>query len=194
LSIIISIGVIIYFIVDQFEYSLVHRFTFWVLPLFTCYLFAKTFIWSPLNLVLVVAIAIFAALVSRFQANATQVRQEKRVRYYFENAQHQEVPVYRRVVTSQGGRRYLAGWLLVIVVQVIIEVTYLNKALTAHHVWEIVWEEIVADLLTVYRFAVAGRHTSWIIWALLGFTSLGYTLWLSRRSPEVHDAIFPSHD
>lgn len=190
MTIILSIVVIIYFVIDQFEYSLVHRFSFWLLPLFTCYLFMKTFVYSPLNLGLAVALAIFAAAVSYFQAAATQIRQEKRIQLYFENDQHEEVPVYRRVVTSQGGRRYLEGWLLVLLVQIIIEVTYLNKALSVHNVWEIVWTEIIGDLLTTYRFATASSHTSWILWALMGFTSLGYTLWLSRRSPEVHEAIF----
>ncbi|WP_367376955.1 hypothetical protein [Levilactobacillus cerevisiae] len=102
--------------------------------------------------------------------------------------------MYRRVVTSQGGRRYLEGWVLVMIVQVVIEVTYLNKAFTAHNVWEMVWEEIIGDLVSFYRFTSGTRQTSWIIWALLGFTSLGYTLWLARRSPEVHEAIFSSNN
>ena len=84
--------------------------------------------------------------------------------------------------------------MIVIIAQVIIEATYLHETITTHKIWEVVWEEVLADLLTPYRFVTSGAHTSWILWALTGFTSLGYTLWLSHQFPKVRQAVFGAKD
>ncbi|MFC6181241.1 hypothetical protein [Lactiplantibacillus daowaiensis] len=186
----VGILITIYFIHDQFEFSAIKRFSYWIIPIFTCYEFVTTFKWSTLNGLLLSGIVVFAYFVSRYQAMHTRIRLEETATTYFHDAAGQEVPIYRKVVTAQGGRHYLYGWLMVIGMQLLIEATYLHEHLTAHRVWTAFFEEIMADVLSFYRFASADSHTSWIIWALTAATSLGYTLWLAHRSPAARRTLF----
>lgn len=187
---IIIILILLHFFHEQFEFSSITRLGYWIIPIFTCYEFLKTFKWSPLNGSLLVGILIFASFVSRYQAQHTRIRLEETATTYFRNDHNQEVPIYQKVVTAQGGRHYLYGWLMVIGMQLLIEAVYLHENITAHKVWEDFFEEVMADVFSFYRFTMASDHTSGIIWALTAATSLGYTLWLAERSPAARRTLF----
>ena len=194
MTVVLVVAIMIYFIRDQFEYSPVHRVTFLLVPLFTCYMFMKAFGWTLLKGGILVLLMLFAAWISHYQAKTTQIREEHRPVSYFQDATGHEVPIYLKRVTSQGGHGYLRGWIMVIIAQIIIEATYLHETMSTHKIWEVVWDEVLADLLTPYRFVTSSAHTSWILWALTGFTSLGYTLWLSHQFPKVSQVVFDAKD
>lgn len=181
--------VFIKFIKDQFEFSAIRWISYWFIPIFCLYQFARTFTWSPLNVLLTVGLVLVAYLVGHYQTAHTQVRLEETGSQYFRDANGQEVPIYRKVVTAQGGRHYLYGWLIILVLQIVIEGTYLHEVLTVDHVFEATYKEVLADVLIFYRFS-GGRHSSWILWGLTAFSSLSYTLLLAHKSPLANRVLF----
>lgn len=95
----------------------------------------------------------------------------------------------KKVVTAQGGRHYLYGWLIILAVQILLEVIYLHERFTPLKIWEVFVDEVMADIFSFSRF-VGSNHTSWIIWALISFTSLSYTLWVAKISPIARRKLF----
>lgn len=181
--------IIIYFIYDQFEFSSISRISFWIIPGITLYQFFNTFKVTTVNLFIVLALIIFAIAIGYYQAIHTKIRLEETSSTFFRDTKGNEVPIYRKVITAQGGRHYLYGWLMVLAVQIIIEAVYLKVSLTPIKIWDIFLEEVMADLFSFTRF-VGSAHTSWIIWALTSFTSFGYTIWIARLSPLARRKLF----
>ncbi|GEO69148.1 hypothetical protein [Levilactobacillus acidifarinae] len=177
------------FIRDQFEFSSINRLSYWIIPIFCCYQFIRTFRWSPLNGGLTLLILLLALAIGRYQARHTRVRLEKTGSQYFRDTLGHEVPIYKKVITAQGGRQYLYGWLAVLIIQLVLEATYLHEVLTPGKVFEEATTEVLADVLTFYRLTGAS-HGSWILWALTAFSSLAYTLLLARKSPLAKQALF----
>lgn len=190
MTVLLIILIIVHFVKDQFDFSAVTRLGYWIIPIFTLYQFIRTFAWSTLNVVTLAIIVIFASWVGRYQARHTRIQLEETATTYFRDAQQHEVPIYRKVVTAQGGRHYLYGWLMTLGAQFVIELTYLHEHLTLSKIGAEFFTEVLADLMSFYRFTGAARHTSWTLWALTGATSLAYTLWLTRKSPAVKRTLF----
>ncbi|KRN94547.1 hypothetical protein [Companilactobacillus kimchiensis] len=181
--------IVIYFIHDQFEFSSISRVSFWIIPIFTLYQFFHTITWTGTNLSIVVLLALFATAVGYYQAIHTKIRLEETSSTFFRDTNDKEVPIYKKVVTAQGGRNYLYGWLIVLAVQILLEVIYLHESLTPLKIWDVFFEEVLADLFSFTRF-VGSKHTSWIVWALTSFTSLSYTLWIAKLSPMARRKLF----
>lgn len=181
--------IIIYFIYDQFEFSSISRISFWIIPGITLYQFFNTFKLTTANLFIVMGLIIFSLAIGYYQAIHTKIRLEETSNTYFRDTSGKEIPIYRKVITAQGGRHYLYGWLMVLLLQVIIEAVYLKVTLTPVKIWDIFLEEVLADLFSFTRF-VGSSHTSWIIWALTSFTSFGYTIWVAKLSPLARRKLF----
>lgn len=181
--------ILIYFIQDQFEFSKISRISFWIIPFSTLYQFFNTFVVNQTNLLIVAALIIFAIGIGYYQAVYTKVRLEETSSTFFRDNQGQEVPIYKKVVTAQGGRHYLYGWIIVLGVQILLEVLYLHERLTPLKIWDVFLEEVIADLFSFSRF-VGSEHTSWIIWALTSFTSFGYTFWIAHLYPLARRKLF----
>lgn len=188
LPIVIAI-VFVKFIKDQFEFSAITWISYWFIPIFCLYQFVRTFVWSPINVALTIGLIIVSVLVGHYQTAHTQVRLEETGSQYFRDANGQEVPIYKKVITAQGGRHYLYGWFVILVLQILIEGTYLHQVLTMDHVFEETYKEILADVMIFYRFTGA-RHSSWILWGLTAFSSLSYTLLLAHKSPLANRVLF----
>lgn len=177
------------FIHEQFEFSQINRLSYWLIPLFCGYQFIRTFRWSPVNGGWVLLILGLSLLIGTYQARHTIVRQEETGTQYFKDATGQEIPIYKKVITAQGGRHYLYGWAAVLILQIVIEVIYLHEELSVGLVFKEAYTEVLADVMTFYRFTGA-RPTSWIIWALVALSSLSYTVMLAHRSPLAQRALF----
>ncbi|MDV0430390.1 hypothetical protein RXV91_05815 [Lactiplantibacillus sp. DA1] len=185
------IGLIIYhFLHEQFEFSKITRLGYWIIPIFTLYQFGRTFTWSPINGLVLMIIIGFATWIGHYQARHTKIRLEETATTFFRDSEQHEIPIYRKVITAQGGRPYLLGWLMTLGAQFIIEITYLHEHLSWTKINQEFFQEVLADLITFYRFSASGRHTSWTLWALTGGTSLAYTLWLAHRSPAAKQTLF----
>jgi len=181
---------IFHFLHEQFQFSRITRIGYWFIPIFTFYQFFRTFVWSPLNAIIFVGILIAASLIGYYQAQHTRIQLEETATTYFRDAQQNEVPIYRKVITAQGGTSYLYGWLMTLVLQFIIEVAYLHEHLTVAKIGAEFFDEVLADLFSVFRFSNNVHNTSWTLWILIGGTSLAYTLWLAHRSPAARRTLF----
>ncbi|GEO78428.1 hypothetical protein FD29_GL001109 [Companilactobacillus mindensis DSM 14500] len=181
--------ILIYFIYDQFEFSSISRISFWIIPILTMYQFFNTVKWSKVNLVIILILILFAIAVGYYQADHTKIRLEETSSTFFRDQNGQEVPIYRKVVTAQGGRHYLYGWLIILIVQILLEVVYLHEKFIPLKIWDVFVEEVIADIFSFTRF-VGSEHTSWIIWALISFTSFSYTLWIAQMSPIARRKLF----
>lgn len=184
-----TVLILIYFIHDQFEFSSITRISYWIIPIFGLYQFFNTIKWNRLNLLIIILLAIFAAAIGYYQAIHIKLRLEETASTYFRDSNDQEVPIYKKTITAQGGRHYLYGWLMVFVIQLLIETIYLHESLTPVKIWDVFFDEVLADLFSFTRF-VDAKHTSWIIWALTSFTSLSYTLWIAKISPLARQKLF----
>ena len=153
------------------------------------YQFFNTVKWSKVNLVIILILILFAIAVGYYQADHTKIRLEETSSTFFRDQNGQEVPIYRKVVTAQGGRYYLYGWLIILIVQILLEVVYLHEKFTPLKIWDVFVEEVIADIFSFTRF-VGSEHTSWIIWALISFTSFSYTLWIAQMSPIARRKLF----
>lgn len=174
--------ILIYFIYDQFEFSSISRISFWIIPALALYQFFSTVKWTSVNIWIIIGLIIFSIGIGYYQASFTKVRLEETSSTFFRDTNGNEVPIYRKVVTAQGGRQYLNGWLIVLIVQILLEVVYLHEKLTPIKIWDVFIEEVMADIFSFSRF-VGSAHTSWIIWALTSFTSLSYSIWITRMYP-----------
>lgn len=174
--------ILIYFIYDQFEFSSISRLSFWIIPALTLYQFFQTVKWTQVNILIIIGLIIFSIGVGYYQAHNTAIRLEETSSTFFRDTEGKEVPIYRKVVTAQGGRQYLYGWLAVLIVQILLEAVYLHERLTPIKIWDVFLEEVMADIFSFSRF-VGKAHTSWIIWALTSFTSLSYSIWVAKMYP-----------
>ncbi|MEG0255078.1 MAG: hypothetical protein RR554_11880 [Vagococcus sp.] len=190
---ILIIGVIIYFIKEQYNFSDVRRLNFLFIPLFSLFQFLKQMNFNQgiyvlwLGIITVVSLAI-----GYYQANHSKVIQEKRVVSYFTDQEGREVPIYRKVVQSSGGTHYLFGWLLIFVFQLLMESFLFHKAITVSGSSKEILDEIIKDIFSVYR-VYDTEKTSWYVWALYGISSLSYTYFLGKKSPEFKEKIVQKH-
>ena len=179
-----------YFFREQFKFGKISRLNYWIIPLFMLFQLYKTFTWSSVNILTLALIVIFSTWIGHFQAIHTKIRLEETDVAYFRNAEQHEIPIYHKVITAQGGRYYLFGWFMTLGAQLIIELIYLHENLSWTTISQEFFKEVLADLIKFYRFSTMGGHNSWTLWALTGFTSLAYTLWLAHRSPAAKQALF----
>lgn len=190
MNVFMVILIFLYFIKKQFEFNPITPLGYWIIPLLSLYEFFLTFKWSLINLVLLLGILLFASAVGHYQAKHTKIQLEEIGISYFRDLSQNEVPIYRKSVTSEGGRHYLYGWLITIIIQLLIEAFYLGEHLTVGGIWEDFFREMVADILTVYRFSGIYKNVNWTIWALAGLTNLSYILCLTKKSQIARQALF----
>lgn len=184
---IVVVLVIIYFIREQFSFGTVGRLEYIIIPIFALYQFLAVFKATQMDFVLLAIIAIISILISRFQANGSRVRIEKVATYWIDNDQGEQ-PIYKKQVTSQGGRRYLLGWGAIVLIQIILELFFGHEVLNGGQIWGEVFKEIISDMFAWVRLGDAGQG-SWYIWALTGISSASYTYWMARKSPAFRSVI-----
>lgn len=187
---ILIIGIIIYYIKEQYSFSDVKRWTFLFIPLFSLYQFLRELSLGNVNNVLgLVLIALVSCGIGFYQAKYSKVKEENRVVSYFKDNEGQEVPIYKKIVKSYGGTHYLIGWLFICLFQLGIEAFLFNQKVTLSTSFNEILDEIVKDIFSVYRIYDLKR-TSWYVWALYGLSSLSYTYFLSKKSPEFKGKVF----
>lgn len=190
---ILIFGVIIYFIKEQYNFSDVKKLNFLFIPLFSLFQFLKQMDFSKSSYVLWLGMITLVSLgIGYYQAKHSKVIQEKRITSYFKDANGQEVPIYRKIVQSSGGTHYLIGWLLIFVFQLLMETLLFHKVITVSSSSKEILDEIIKDIFSVYR-VYDTEKTSWYVWALYGISSLSYTYFLGKNSPEFKEKIFRKH-
>ncbi|ANZ64994.1 hypothetical protein AYR62_13510 [Secundilactobacillus paracollinoides] len=184
----INIGVLVYFIYQQFNFGIVNRFKYLALPVFALYKLATIPGWQWSDVPWAILIAAIGLMISWYQAKGTKVREEHLAKYYFRNKDNDEVPVYTHAVTAKGGTAYLSGWVIIIIVEFGLEVVFSQLTLNNLNLYHLVVNEALETIATAYAMANPG-HGSWSVWSLTFFTSAGYTLWLMRKSSLVKDTL-----
>lgn len=178
---------LLYFIREQFEFSVVKKFTYFFLPVFS--LIQVLLVFEPSQKSwLILGIAIIAgALVGYYQARYSNILQELTPVYYFYE-DGKERKIYKKVVLVKGGHHYLYGWFAIFFVQVFIQIVILTQQedLTHH-----LYEELLNDLFSIYRFqGLEEKSDSWYAWALYGASSLFYLFFLMKKFPKVKEILF----
>lgn len=190
---ILIIGVIIYFIREQYNFSDVKKLNFLFIPLFSLFQFLKQMDFSQSSYVLWLGIITVVSLgIGYYQAKHSRIIQEKRAFSYFDDSEGNEVPIYRKVVKSCGGTHYLIGWLLIFVFQLLMESLLFHKVITVSGSSKEILDEIIKDIFSVYR-VYDTQKTGWYVWALYGISSLSYTYFLGKKSSVFKDKIFTKH-
>lgn len=184
---VIILILLIYFIHEQFEFSVVKKFTYFFLPGFSLIQVFLVFEPSSKNwLILAIAICIGGA-VGYYQATYSKIKQQLTPIYYFYEGK-KERKIYKKVVLVKGGRHYLYGWFTIFFVQIFIQIGLLaQKGEITHHLYE----ELLNDLFSIYRFqGLEEKSDSWYAWALYGASSLFYLFFLMRKYPKVQEILF----
>ncbi len=188
MALFLNIGVLVYFIYQQFNYGDVHKFRYFVLPLFALYKLVTISGWHTRDIPGVFLIAVVSLFISWFQAHGTRVREEHIAKYYFKNKAGKEIPIYSHSATARGGWYYLIGWGVILGIELLLEVNVSQMTLDNVNIGHLVFSETLQSLLAVYAVANPG-HNDWSVWSLTFFTSLGYTLWLMHKSAVVKEAL-----
>lgn len=192
---IIILAVIIYFIKEQFEFSNVTKLTYFFIPLFSLYQFLTLFSYSNLNIVFLFIILLTSVFVGHFQASHSIVKIENIPIYYYQDTKGNEKEIYKKTVKVKGGRNYLLGWLIIFSIQLILQYLVNHRGLSASEIGHELYEDILKDVLIIFRLADARSKTdAWYIWAMYGTSSLAYTHFLAAKSPSVHAALFRSKE
>ncbi len=186
---ILIIGIIIYFIKEQYSFSEVKKLNFLFIPIFSLYQFLTQMVWSINNTIALVVILVISVGVGLYQARKTRIRVEEKPIYYMKNDKQEEVPIYKKIVTSVGGSYYLLGWLFIFVAQMLVEVILFHQHLTLEGTTKELFDEIVEDVFSLYRIFNAHK-SGWYVWALYGFSSSSYTLFLSHYSDHFKHKVF----
>lgn len=187
------IGVIIYFIKEQYSFTDVKKLNFLFIPLFSLFQFFKQMNFNnKLNIVWLGLIALVSLAIGFYQAKHSKVAEEKQIISYFEDVNGNEVPIYKKMVKSYGGTHYLIGWLFICLFQFLIENFLIKQQVTLDGSFKEMLDEIIKDIFGVYRLFDTEKQ-GWYVWALYGFSSLSYTYFLGKKYPKFQQKIFVKH-
>lgn len=182
--------VFIYFIHEQFKYSVVNRWSYWFMPIFSLVQFSIQMTWNEVNEIKFGLILVVSLLVGYFQAKYTKIQIGKAQSAFFEY-EKEEVTLYKKVARAKGGYPYLIGWLVIMAMQVILAFWENQHAFSTQELVSEIYEEVIRDLVLALRFTDSADG-AWYVWAITGLSSLSYILFLARRSPIVKHIMFKS--
>lgn len=180
--------VLIYFIYTQFTYSDVKRLNYFLIPLFSLFQFFNQVTWTGDHYVEFWVIFIASLIIGFYQAFYTHIREGKKVTSYFVDQGHKHA-IYTKVVQAKGGYHYLIGWVLALVLQFVIAYLISPHHLTSSSIFIEIFKDALTDLSLAFRI-FNSTNNSWYVWAITGFTSISYTLFLSYFSPSFRKKLF----
>lgn len=193
-SSIVVIFAMIYFIREQFDFSVVTKVEYFFLPLLSLIQCFNHFSPSRFNLLILLAIVLLSLMVSFYQAKHSFIHQEKQARYYFLDQNDDEQKIYEKIVKVKGGKHYIIGWIIIFAFQIFLQFFITKSKLSADTIQHELLSSLAEDILSVYRLtSLENKGTTWYVWALYGASSLFYAYFLGKKSPEVHEKLFASN-
>ncbi|GKT03662.1 hypothetical protein [Furfurilactobacillus entadae] len=165
-TVILSLLVLFYFIQGQFAFERPTRLRYWVLPIFALVMFSQTFKVTAANVWIAVAMVGLGIIIGILQGRYATIR-----------------PLLgasgEARVEVKGGWLYLAGWAVMLIVQLGMEVIFAHHALTVKEVSNEAFQSVIDELFPIRRLQGSGW---WVLWALTAGSGLAYTLTLMHRS------------
>lgn len=163
----LSLLVLSYFIRGQFEFERPRRYKYWLIPLYSVFMFFQLFKSTPTNnIVAAVMVALgigIGVTQGRFAVIKPTLNKDGQAR-----------------VTIRGGWPYLFGWAAILLIQIIVTVVVAHHQMGWHEVRSVTSDSVMEELLPFKRIHEGGW---WVLWALSASASLSYTLTLMQRSP-----------
>lgn len=149
------------------------------------------FTFSNFNGIILLIIIAISIVVGYFQARYSTIREEKIPTYYYKDENAKEKIVYKKVLCIKGGSKYVIGWAIIFAVQIVLQIIITSTRMSSQAILGSFMDELMSDLLFVYRFYDLNETKStWYVWALYGISSLSYTLFLSHKFPKVRKTLF----
>lgn len=184
----LSIVVIGYFINGQYHDSQITAIKYLLIPLVAFFHLGFTVQHlSNRELVIVVIASVLAAGIGYMQAHYTVITPARKVLAFYRNATNQEMPIYTKTVLARGVSVYLIGWGMLIILEMLVEFVQLHAAVTFENALTIIRTDIFGAIFTITDNLGSGNPT---LWALTAFSSLSYSITLSRTHASVHAAIY----
>lgn len=175
----ITFGLTAYFITQQFKYAKVTKFRYYVMPIFAFGQFVYSVcIKQTQDIYLLVGLLCFSLVIGYFQTTSFQLQQKTRATQLYVMQGETKVPVMRQIYYSRGGSRYLVGWFLIFLVQLLVTISRQHAG--THQIMS----EFLMDVLTsLFVFLRIGDGSSWWVWEIYACSSLVYYFVLIRRHP-----------
>lgn len=175
---ILSLFIIFKFIKEQFEFKKIKRFKLLILPIFFIFRLLYTFNFSSNQFEVLMFIIIISAFVGFYQSTFTEIK--------LENLSMQNKNIL--TIYFKGGFNYLIGWIIIFISQIYISLIYTSEYLKIHNLSHELISEILKDLFILYR--LFNQENSWYVWALYGFSTLSYSIFISIKNKHISKRLF----
>lgn len=171
---ILIVIMMLFFIREQTRLSKVSRWQFFILPLFSAYLFFNH-LTTDIHLGAFLGIAVISLMIGFYQSRSLVVRIVNENRYFFV-IDGRESPMYQKNIYSKSGRTYLIGWLLAFVFQIVIAIYF--------HGFNRSFFYELADV-----FSLTGTKAVWYAWEIYFVSSFSYLLFAISKSKRLKNAL-----
>ncbi|MCF6515340.1 hypothetical protein GSH19_04115 [Lactobacillus sp. S2-2] len=181
----LSLGIIIYFIKDQFSFSAVTKVRFLFLPLFCLYQFVSKIDTMDLNgFIYFVALFIISALIGVYQGKDFMTKSYLRKGSFTIDDDGKRHHLYRERLFSKGGNSYLIGWIIMFVITLLVETNF-----HIHFNLLLLLKELLLEImkdLTIW-LRVTDKTSNWQIWEILGVSNIVYLIRIRMKSPKLNN-------
>ncbi|MFD1124285.1 hypothetical protein ACFQ22_02755 [Lentilactobacillus raoultii] len=162
-----GIALILYFIKEQFTYERPTWFGYWFLPLYTVGMMLISFSYQWQNMPTFLTLLVIGSLIGGFQGRTAKFKD------YLSVGGQLRTQV-------RGGGVYLLGWLLILVIQLIVDLLLLHQTISSTRFGKELVGTVMDDLFPWLAF---GSSQAWPLWTLAASSTIIYTLTLQLRSP-----------
>ncbi|WP_186808482.1 hypothetical protein [Furfurilactobacillus siliginis] len=162
-----------YFIRGQFEFERPRRYKYWLIPLYSVFMFFQLFKNTPANITVAGVMVILGIAIGVTQGRLAVIKPTL-------NNDGQERVMIR------GGWHYLIGWAAILVIQIGVTIVLAHHQMDWHELRSVTNDSMLEELLPFKRIHEGGW---WVLWALSASASLSYTLTLMQRSPAFRTTI-----
>lgn len=186
------IMILVYVIYQQVKFGEVKWLKYFFLPFFSFFQFFNQLEFMKGGAIEFAVVLIVSLLIGLYQAYFTSLRSGKKIIAYF-NRKGKRSPIYRGVLQAKGGIHYVIGWVLAFILQ--LGVVLYSSGVQFGSTSSVLagFQVALLDLLIALRF-VGANSQSWIVWAIISFMSLSYSLFLSGFSPLFRKHVFQKQE
>lgn len=181
----LSLGIIIYFIKDQFSFSAVTRVRFLFLPLFCLYQFVSKINEVNLNgFIYFIVLFITSAIIGMYQGKDFMTKTYLRKGSFTIDNKGNRNYLYRERLFSRGGRSYLIGWVIMFILSLLVATNF-----HVHFDLLLLFKELITEImkdLTIW-LRVTDKTSSWQIWELLGVSNIVYLIRIRMKSTKLNN-------
>ncbi|MGX7419357.1 hypothetical protein ACWOFR_11220 [Carnobacterium gallinarum] len=180
MNLFLEFAVLLYFMYQQFSFERVSRLNFVAIPIFSLYQLSLTLPEGEksISLVGILLISLIGLLIGFFQASHVEVKLVEANKSYV-RINGEETPIYKKIVESRAGFRYLIGWIFIFGLKY--GIGFLLHEKIEGSLIRSLFAEILREIFLFLSLAPRNEATAWIDWLLIGTSGTAFSIYTLRK-------------